>query len=215
MTDRLHNGMFITLEGGEGAGKSTLAQSLVSCLTKQGHRVELTREPGGTPGAEALRSIILTPPENIEWSSLSQTLLFYAARRDHLEKRIVPALKHGAVVICDRFSDSTRAYQAAAGGVPASEIDAIDQVCVGSYQPDLTLVLDISYEDGLRRRQGRGGPTDAFEKEGEAFHQRVRQAFLDIAEINPKRCQVIDANRPPELVLANCVDIISQRLPAK
>ncbi len=138
------SGRFITLEGGEGVGKSTLAAALKAQLEARGRVVVLTREPGGTRRAEQLRDVILRQPPEAPWTPLAETLLFYAARTEHLKDLIRPALARGAWVICDRFSDSTRAYQSAAGGVSSSDIDALDAICVGETKPQLTLVLDLA-----------------------------------------------------------------------
>lgn len=196
-------GRFITLEGGEGAGKSTLAAALKAGLASRGHSVLLTREPGGTPGAERIRDLILSPPEDMaHWQPLTETLLFFAARSDHLDKTIRPALARGEWVICDRFSDSTRAYQAAAGGVQGNYVEMLDGIAVGKTQPDLTLVLDLPLDAARARLSSRGRPYDAIESRTAGYHEAVRQAFLDIARANPQRCVVLDASRAPAEIAA-------------
>lgn len=206
-------GRFITLEGGEGVGKSTLARALETALSARGRKVVLTREPGGTPGAEALRSLILAPPDGVEsWGPLTEALMFYAARRDHLEKLIQPALATGAWVISDRFSDSTRAYQAAAGGAVREEIETLERICVGNQGPDLTLVLDLPLSASRVRVADRATKADAIESRGADYHERVRQAFLDIARASPERCVVLDAALAPHALAREALQAIDTRL---
>jgi dTMP kinase len=208
-------GRFITLEGGEGVGKSTLARALKATLEDRGLKVVLTREPGGTPGAEALRSLILTPSDAVgAWSPLTEALMFYAARRDHLDKLIRPAIEAGAWVICDRFSDSTRAYQAAGGGLSKDEVETLERLCVGAQGPDLTLMLDLPLSASRRRMASRATKADAIESRGDDYHERVRQAFLAIARVEPKRCVVLDASLAPDAVAAAALKAIDTRLGA-
>ena len=185
-------GRFITLEGGEGTGKSTQALRLSERLRGCGRDVITTREPGGSEGAETLRSLLLEGGAE-RWSALSETLLMYAARRDHLEKTIRPALERGAWVICDRFMDSTRAYQGAGGGAPEALIASLERHVVGDDRPELTLVLDLPIEVGLKRAAARTA-YDRIEARDEAFHRRLRAAFLQIAAAEPQRCFLIDAS---------------------
>ena len=192
-------GKFITFEGGEGSGKSTQAQRLAERLGARGIDVVVTREPGGSPFAEALRALILDP-ETPPHSALSEALLFYAARADHLEKTIRPALNDGRWVICDRFSDSTRVYQSEAGGLPAEVFDALEEMVVAPTSPDLTLILDLPAELGLGRAHGRrlgganeGAGPDAYEKRDLTYHWKLREAFAAIARAEPDRCVLIDA----------------------
>lgn len=192
-------GRFITLEGGEGAGKSTQARLLAERLTALGHEVVLTREPGGSPGAEAIRALLVTG-EADRWSAVAETLLMYAARRDHLERLIRPALERGAWVICDRFMDSTRAYQGAAGGTSQSLIVALEREVLEGLLPDATIILDLPVDQGLARAAGRAGAETRFESKGAAFHERLRAAFLAIAVAEPGRCAVISAEPAPEAV---------------
>jgi dTMP kinase len=191
-------GRFITFEGGEGAGKSTQLRRLVKRLAGRGE-VVTTREPGGSPGAEAIRALLVTGAIE-RWSPISETLLMYAARRDHIERVIAPALTRGAWVLCDRFYDSTRAYQGAAGGAPASLVRALEADVVGELVPDLTLILDLPVAAGLARAAARGDSEGRFEAKGAAFHKRLRQAFLDIAAAEPDRCKVIAADADIETV---------------
>lgn len=192
-------GRFITVEGGEGTGKSTLIAGLETHLLDDGIAVTVTREPGGTQLAEAVRALVLSPPGGHRWSALSEALLVYAARRDHLENIIMPALEAGEWVICDRFADSTRVYQGL-GGLDEDSIDALDKLVVGASQPDRTLILDGPVQDLLSRRRDRG-MSDVFESMPIEFHEKVREAFLDIASRNPERCRVIDAMQAPDDVL--------------
>lgn len=192
-------GRFITVEGGEGTGKSTLIAGLETHLLDDGIAVTVTREPGGTQLAEAVRALVLSPPGGHRWSALSEALLVYAARRDHLENIIMPALEAGEWVICDRFADSTRVYQGL-GGLDQDSIDALDKLVVGASQPDRTLILDGPVQDLLSRRRDRG-MSDVFESMPIEFHEKVREAFLDIASRNPERCRVIDAMQAPDDVL--------------
>jgi dTMP kinase len=190
-------GRFITFEGGEGAGKSTQARRLADRLAALGREVVITREPGGSPGAESIRALLVNG-EPDRWSPISETLLMYAARRDHIERVIAPALARGAWVVCDRFLDSTRAYQGAGGGAPAALITALETAVVGETRPDLTLILDLPAAAGLARAAGRGEGEARFEAKGQAFHERLRAAFLDIARQEPGRCRVLDASLPIE-----------------
>ncbi len=207
-------GRFITLEGGEGAGKSVQAKRLEARLAALGLGVVRTREPGGSPGAEALREAILSGFA-AEFGPAAQALMFAAARVDHLDKTILPALKTGAWVISDRFANSTRAYQGAAGNLPPDFIASLERLTVGANRPDLTLILDLPPEIGLeraaRRRQGRGHP-DRFESQGLAFHKTLRRAFLDVAAAEPGRCAVIDAGGSKDEVAAAIWDMVEGRL---
>lgn len=194
-------GKFITFEGGEGSGKSTQARILADRLEARGIDVVVTREPGGSPFAEALRAFILSP-HTPEHSALSEALMFYAARADHLDKLIRPALNDGQWVICDRFSDSTRVYQSEAGGLPGEVLAALEEIVVDPTRPDLTLILDLPAEQGLGRALGRrsGGnargetEADAYEKRELGFHWKLREAFAAIARDEPERCVLVDGS---------------------
>jgi len=205
------SGKFITFEGGEGAGKSTQVRRLSRVLRAAGREGVETREPGGTDGAEEIRKIILNGPPT-KWLPSSEALLMYAARADHVERVIKPALARGEFVICDRFSDSSMAYQGIAGGFGESALALLDRLALGGFGPDLTLVLDLPVEEGLKRAAARGGE-GRFEQKGKAFHQRVRDAFLKIARENPERCAVIDASGDEDLVFSRVERAARERLP--
>lgn len=200
----------ITLEGGEGVGKSTLAAGLHAAIERAGQSVMRTREPGGSPGADEIRKLIVTGAGD-RWSGLTETLLLTAARNDHLERTIRPALARGEWVVCDRFVDSTFAYQVVARGLPRATFDALN-AALKSPTPDLTLVLDLDVEVGLSRALGRAGGEARFETLDTDFHRRVRRAFLEIATHEPQRCVVIDAGQSPEEVLRASAAAITQRL---
>jgi dTMP kinase len=187
-------GRFITFEGGEGVGKSTQLARLAEHLRDCGFEVVTTREPGGTPKAEKLRAFLLSG-RAAPLGPLAEAALFSAARAGHVETLIAPALKRGAWVLCDRFADSTRAYQGARGGVDAMTLALLERAAVGDTRPDLTIMLDLPAQDGLTRAATRrnGEAVDRFESEAPTFHEELRQAFLDIAESEPERCCVIDA----------------------
>jgi dTMP kinase len=199
------------LEGGEGVGKSTQARRLAERLQAAGRRVVVTREPGGSPGAEAIRELLVHGPVD-RWSAMTETLLMYAARSDHIERVIEPALESGAWVVCDRFLDSTRAYQGSGGGADDGLIAALEAEVVGGVMPDLTLVLDMAPLDGLARAGGRG-QAERFEAKGAAFHDRLRDAFLEIAAAEPDRCVVLEAAGDIDAVAARIWDVVAARLP--
>lgn len=203
-------GRFITFEGGEGAGKSTQLTRLVARLRAGGLEVVATREPGGSPGAEAIRALVLNGAAD-RWSPVTETLLMYAARRDHVERVIAPALARGAWVVCDRFADSTRAYQGAGGGTDPALIAALEDQVLGETRPDLTLVFDLPPQAGLDRAHARGGEL-RFESKGLAFHERLRQGFLAIARAEPERCALIDAAGSIEAVEAAVWNTVADRL---
>lgn len=205
-------GRFITLEGGEGVGKSTQAAILTEHLQSLGIEVLRTREPGGSENAEAVRDLVVKGDAG-RWSPVAETLLMYAARADHLERLIRPALERGAWVVCDRFADSTRAYQGAGGGVAPAVIEGIDAAVVGADQPDLTLVFDMPVEIGLERAFGRDMFEARFESKGQDFHQRLRDHFLAIARAEPNRCKVIDAAGDPDTVAAAVWAAVEDRFP--
>lgn len=202
------SGRFITLEGGEGAGKSTLARGLADAL--RGREVVLTREPGGAPGADAIRALLVSGDAG-RWSATEEALLFAAARLNHLTHTIRPALARGAWVICDRYYDSTRAYQVAAGGLAPETLDTLNTL-IAAPAPDFTLILDLAPDAGLGRSRGAQLGEDRFEKKDAAFHARVRAEFAAIAAREPKRCVIIDAAQPKEAVLAQAMAAIEARL---
>ena len=205
-------GLFITFEGGEGAGKSTQVVRLVERLRARGIDVVQTREPGGSPGAEAIRNLVVAG-ESERWSPRTETLLMFAARSDHLERTILPTLGTGRWVVCDRFADSSRAYQGAGGGAPAAFIEDLDAAIVGADQPDLTLIFDLPVETGLERAFGRGLFETRFETKGLAFHQRLRDGFAAIAAAHPERCRLIDATGDADAVFARVWAAVEPMLP--
>lgn len=192
-------GRFVTFEGGEGAGKTTQVDLLVAALRRAGVRAEATREPGGSAGAEAIRRLLLEG-ESERWDAISEALLLVAARRDHLIRRLVPALEQGVWMVCDRFADSTLAYQGYGKGLPISQIEVLHRFALGDFAPDLTVILDLPVEIGLARAAGRHSALDRFERLDREFHERLRQGFRRIAADHPERCVVIDAADTPEAV---------------
>lgn len=198
MTQNL-KGLFITLEGGEGAGKSTQSRRLKSALEDAGRNVVLTREPGGTPEAEKIRDL-LVQRDGGNWTPMAECLLFFAARQMHVETLIKPAIAAGKIVICDRFTDSTIAYQGYGHGFDIPTIRQIEHLTLGGFKPDITFLLDLPVAEGLSRslRQkdvssGRENTEDRFEKLQREFHEKLRQGFLTIAKEDAKRCMIIDA----------------------
>lgn len=188
----MDTGNFITLEGGEGAGKTTQATRIKSALEDVGIEVVITREPGGTFGAEAIRDLVLSGSHE-RWSGLTELLLMYAARLDHVEKLIKPALARGVWVICDRFSDSSMAYQGYARKLGRQQVGAIDDVVMQGFKPDLTILFDIDPILAQRRVKSRGEDLSRFDTEDLAFHKTLQKAFLDIAKRNPERFRTVDA----------------------
>lgn len=203
-------GRFITLEGGEGTGKSTQARRLAEKLREAGRDVLLTREPGGSPAAEAIRGLLLDGTV-APFGPAAEALLFAVARADHMRRTIRPALAEGRWVVCDRFIDSTRAYQGAAG-VPGAEIDRLETLAVGDDRPDLTLILDLPAELGLRRMLARGAAADRYEADAIAIHEARRAAFLAIAAAEPQRCSIVDASGDVETVAAAIAAAVEARL---
>jgi dTMP kinase len=202
-------GRFISLEGGEGVGKSTQAARLADALRAQGIEVVVTREPGGTPGAEAIRGMLMTGSED-RWSARAEALLFAAARADHVEKVIRPALERGAWVICDRFIDSTRAYQGGAGGVSDDDILALHKVGSEGLMPDRTLLMQLPLGQAVTRALHRAeGNADRFGVRGTDYHQRLNDAFAQLAIAESNRFRVIDASDTLELVTDALIDAVS------
>lgn len=206
-----HAARFITLEGIEGAGKSTLAHSLEAALRAQGLDVLLTREPGGTPLAERLRELVLTRGEE-RISPAAETLLMFAARSVHIENRLRPALARGQWVLCDRFTDATRAYQGGGRGVSVELIEQLARAVHEEFWPHRTLLLDLPVELGLARARGRSSGGDRFEDEDLRFFERVRRGYLDIAAAEPTRVRVLDATEPPERLLQRAVAALADLL---
>ena len=206
-------GRFITFEGGEGSGKSTQIRTLAQRLDAAKLRNLVTREPGGSPGAEIIRHLVLSGMGKLLGAD-AETLLFAAARDDHVRSVIRPALNQGVWVLCDRFSDSTRAYQGSLGNVAPAVLNAMERVTIGDLKPDLTIILDIPVEVGMQRaaaRRGTGAP-DRFEAEDIKFHQQLRDAYRQIAAAEPRRCVLIDANADTATVAAAVWAAVRDRL---
>ncbi|WP_342642306.1 dTMP kinase [Rhodoligotrophos ferricapiens] len=202
---------FITFEGGEGTGKSTQARLLADRLARDtGREVLLTREPGGTDGAEAIRALLVNGSTD-RWSATAEALLNYAARDDHLRRVIRPALERGAFVVCDRFADSTRAYQGAGGGVDPALLDSLETIIIGETWPGLTLVLDIEPTIGLARAASRRSGEGRFEAKDLSYHNALRQTFLERARAEPQRCVVINAEDAIEVVAERIWQVVASR----
>jgi dTMP kinase len=204
-------GRFITLEGGEGAGKSTQIARLAAWLKDRGRDVITTREPGGAPGAEMIRKLLVEGPAE-RWDGTTEALLHFAARRDHLRQTVCPALKRGAWVLSDRFADSTRAYQGWGHGLDLGMLDRLYDIAVGAFHPDLTVILDLPVETGLARAAQRRGTETRYESLPQDFHQRVRKGFLAIAAGDPARCVVIDASKDIDGIAAAITRTVAERL---
>ena len=206
-------GKFITFEGGEGTGKSTQAGMLAERLETYGLAVQLTREPGGSPGAEIIRHVLLTGAAKPLGADV-EAMLFAAARDDHVQCTILPALRSGKWVVCDRFADSTRVYQGILGQVDQKLINVLERVSMGELSPDLTVILDLPVQVGLERAKQRRGnaQADRFEGEGAEFHQKLRDAYLAIAAQEPDRCVVIDAGASKDVVAEAIWQAVQSRL---
>lgn len=204
-------GRFITFEGGEGTGKTTQIKGLCTRLEARGHEVVQTREPGGSPEAETIRDLLVTGDTG-RWRPATEALLHFAARNEHLERVIRPALERGRFVLCDRFTDSTMAYQGIVQGLGQGVVSALDTLIVRDTKPDLTLVLDLDSQTGLERANGRTGDEDRYERMGPDFHQRLRSAFLKIASDNSNRCVLIDASGTKEEVGEAIWMVVQDRL---
>jgi dTMP kinase len=209
-------GKFITFEGGEGTGKSTQASLLALRLASLGIGVKMTREPGGSPGAEIMRHVLLSGAAK-PLGPEAEAILFAAARDDHVHQTILPALEAGNWVICDRFADSTRIYQGVLGAVDQRFIKGLERISIGGLKPDLTLVLDVPVELGLRRATGRrrGSAPDRFEAENVNFHKKLRAAYLALAAAERRRCVIVDAAVPKKVVAQRVWDIVQAKLEPK
>jgi len=209
-------GYFITFEGGEGSGKTTQIQMLADHLKShtQGCDPLLTREPGGTESAESIRQLLVTGRAD-RWRAATEAMLMSASRHEHVVHVLRPALGAGRIVICDRYNDSTRVYQGVVGGVPNEDIEALNRLACGDLVPDLTILLDMDVEEGLRRAGTRATTESRFESKGTDFHRRVRQAFLDLAEQQSDRFVVIDAARVVHDIAADIVAAVMPRLAAR
>jgi dTMP kinase len=217
-------GRFITIEGGEGAGKTTQAGLLAEALGRAGIAARGTREPGGSPGGEAIRRLLLEGAAGA-WDATSEALLMVAARREHVVRTILPALEQGIWVVCDRFADSTLAYQGYGGGLPLDALATLHRFALGDFGPDLTVILDLPVDEGLARAAARAGAAardrgsrgdcdtgDRFERRDRAFHERVRQGFRAIARADPARCVVVDASAEARAVHRAVLAALTQRL---
>lgn len=207
-------GLFITFEGGEGAGKSTQIRTLAGTLRERGLDVVVTREPGGSAGAEAVRHVLLSGAAE-EFGVRMEAVLFAAARNDHVEEIIRPAFEKGAVVLCDRYLDSSRVYQGTTGNLEPEFIETLQRIAVDGMMPDLTLIFDIAAEKGLaraRKRADEGATPDRFEKEELETHEKRREAYLDIALAEPRRCRIVNADQPEERVTSDIMEFIEPLL---
>jgi dTMP kinase len=203
-------GFFITFEGGEGVGKSTQVKKLYEALRQEGHSVVQTREPGGSPEAEAIRNLVLTP-ELTEWDDTSELLLFSAARHQHLKSTIIPALEAKKIVLCDRFIDSTRVYQGYVGGLNSQLIESMIDLTVGNCKPQLTFILDIDPQISLQRAMQRGD-VSRYENQSMDYHQKVRESFLKLASQNPKCFYVIDVAQNQDMVFKAILTVVKDVL---
>ncbi len=208
-------GLFITFEGGEGSGKSTQIRLLAEALKNKGKNVIITREPGGSPDAEEIRKLLVTGKAD-RWDDITETLLFFAARRNHLTTKIWPEMEKGAIVLCDRFADSTMAYQGYGyGDNPAQQtlIKNLYKEIAGSFQPNLTILLDIPVQQGLKRSRREDNKEQRFEDKEVLFHERLRQAYLNMAQEEPNRFVVISAEQPIEKIHQQIMNTLESRLP--
>jgi dTMP kinase len=204
---------FITLEGGEGAGKSTQVARLKEWIEARGHRCIATREPGGAPGAEMVRKLLVEGPAE-RWDGVTEALLHFAARREHLRATVLPAIASGTWVVSDRFADSTMAYQGYGHGIDRAMLGTLYDRTVGDFRPDLTLILDLPVEEGLARAAARRGKETRYESLPVDFHERVRAGFLEIAAADPERCLVIDASAGIDDIARSIADALAARLGA-
>ena len=203
-------GKLITFEGGEGSGKTTQALALVEHLRGRGRAVVQTHEPGGTVGADAIRELLVTGPVD-RWDGETEALLHFAARRDHLTRLIRPVLARGDWVVCDRFADSTMAYQGYGHGLGRDAVARLYGFVVGDFAPDMTIILDLPVAAGLERAARRTGSAQRYERMAPDFHQRLRDGFLDIARREPNRCVIVDAQQPIDAIQAEVLGLIAAR----
>lgn len=209
----LAKGLFVTFEGGEGAGKSTQLRLLAESLRSLGHEVLTTREPGGSVGAEAVRHVLLSGAAEA-FGVRMEAILFAAARSDHVEEVIRPALSRGTIVLCDRFMDSSRVYQGITGNLEPAFVETLERVAINGVVPDRTVIFDLPATIGLDRAQRRAGDDspDRFEKEKLETHEKRREAFLDIAKSDPDRCRIIDATQSAEAIAAEVLGLLENLL---
>ena len=208
-------GFFITFEGGEGSGKTTQIQRLAESLAQiiSAGSLVITREPGGVPAAESIRDLLVNG-DTEKWQPLTEAFLMSAARHEHVEQIIRPALMQNKLVISDRFTDSTIIYQGVVGGVVSQHIDAMNKISCGDIAPDLTIILDVDSQTGLARAGSRGVGEDRFEAKGPAFHEKVRAGFIDLAHTDPERCVIIDASRSADAIADDVLQLVLARLTA-
>jgi dTMP kinase len=204
-------GRFITIEGGDGAGKTTQAGMLAAALERAGISTRLTREPGGTPGGEAVRRLLLEGA-NERWDAVGEALLFVAARRNHVETLIAPTLARAVWVVCDRFADSTLVYQGYGRGLDLKQLAALHRFALGDFAPDLTVILDIAVEIAAARAAARAAAQDRFERLDLGFRERLRRGFRQIAADNPDRCVLIDASGDPQTIHCAILAAVESRL---
>jgi dTMP kinase len=209
----MSRGRFITIEGGEGAGKTTQVKLLMAALERGHIPAKATREPGGSPGAEAIRQLLLEG-ESDRWDAVGEALLLVAARSDHVARLIAPSLAEGIWVVSDRFADSTLAYQGYGRGLVLEDLVRLHGFALGSFAPDLTVILDLPVEIGLARAMARAGGEDRFERLDRAFHERLRHGFRQIALDDAARCMLIDASNDPQTVHRAILDAVQGRLGA-
>ena len=207
----MKRGRFITIEGGEGAGKSTHAARLAHSLERRGMPTLVTREPGGTAEAERIRALLLDPGE-AGWEAATEMLLHFAGRAENVAKTVKPALAAGRIVVCDRFADSTLAYQGYGSGVPLAAIRSVGEAALDGFRPDFTLILDLDPALGLERARKRPTAADRYESEPLDFHRRVRNGFLEIAAAEPERCAVIDSAQDEDRVAEEILAAVLRRL---
>ena len=212
MPDPISRGMFITFEGGEGGGKSTQTRLLADAIRKMGQAVVTTREPGGAPSAEQIRGLLVSGAVD-RWQPITEALLNYAARAEHIKHTVEPALVAGTWVLSDRFADSTVAYQGYGHGLDCQKLVDLHQIVLGDFKPNLTFILDLPVEEGLRRAISRGDGEDRYERMGKNFHKRLRDGFLEIAKDEPDRCAVIDATQSIDTVCANVLVALHTKFP--
>ena len=211
----LSSGFFITFEGGEGSGKTTQIQCLADSLVQiiPAGSLIVTREPGGVPAAESIRDLLVNGDAE-KWQPLTEAFLMSAARHEHVEQIIRPALMQNKLVISDRFTDSTIIYQGVVGGVVSQNIDAMNKISCGDIAPNLTIILDMDSHTGLARAGSRGVGEDRFEAKGPAFHEKVRAGFIDLAHTDPERCVIIDASRSADAIADDVLQLVLARLTA-
>ncbi len=208
----MEHSFFITFEGGEGVGKTTQIKHLQKALSKKGHDIILSREPGGTPAAEEIRNLLSHPEYGGKWSPESEAMLLFAARSAHIKDVLAPALKAKKTILCDRYIDSTRAYQGYLQGMDMDFILTLEEKIVGKYMPNLTLILDLSAKEAMARVKARGGAQDHYDRGDIQLYETLRQAYLKIAQDNKNRCVIIDASQDEHTIAADILAAVEKRL---